>query len=143
MENVSNSFLVLTPSFYSKTIIRIVIMRCLLMFVVTFFSMQCITGTLEYIQKRCSEALENLHTDPETGAKSLRSLLLSTLQHIEDIHNEVCVCVCFIYPENPHLFNPVSYTAKCKHVRPILLYSSVYRTHRCGFIFIDRNFTSS
>lgn len=50
---------------------------------------QCITGTLEYIQKRCSEALENLHTDPETGAKSLRSLLLSTLQHIEDIHNEV------------------------------------------------------
>ncbi|GAA6072985.1 alpha-ketoglutarate-dependent dioxygenase FTO isoform X1, partial [Tachysurus ichikawai] len=50
---------------------------------------QCVTGTLEYIQKRCSEALENLHTDPETGAKSLRSLLLSTIQHIEDIHNEV------------------------------------------------------
>ncbi|KAI5626184.1 alpha-ketoglutarate-dependent dioxygenase FTO isoform X2 [Silurus asotus] len=50
---------------------------------------QCTTGTLEYIQKRCSEALENLHTDPETGTKSLRSLLLSTLQHIEDIHNEV------------------------------------------------------
>lgn len=58
-----------------------------------FFSTQCITGTLEYIQKRCSEALENLHTDPETGANSLRSLLLSTLQHIEDIHNEVCVLV--------------------------------------------------
>lgn len=58
--------------------------------------MQCITGTLEYIQKRCSEALENLHTDPETGAKSLRSLLLSTLQHIEDIHNEVCVCALYI-----------------------------------------------
>ncbi|XP_060715317.1 alpha-ketoglutarate-dependent dioxygenase FTO isoform X2 [Tachysurus vachellii] len=50
---------------------------------------QCVTGTLEYIQKRCSEALENLHTDPETGAKSLRSLLLATIQHIEDIHNEV------------------------------------------------------
>ncbi|KAL7833657.1 hypothetical protein AOLI_G00286170 [Acnodon oligacanthus] len=50
---------------------------------------QCTTGTLEYIQKRCSEALENLHTDPETGTKSLRSLLPFTLQHIEDIHNEV------------------------------------------------------
>ncbi|XP_035376793.1 alpha-ketoglutarate-dependent dioxygenase FTO [Electrophorus electricus] len=50
---------------------------------------QCSTGTLEYIQRRCSEALENLHTDPESGAKSLRSLILSTLQHIEDIHNEV------------------------------------------------------
>ncbi|XP_049327373.1 alpha-ketoglutarate-dependent dioxygenase FTO [Astyanax mexicanus] len=50
---------------------------------------QCSTGTLEYIQKRCSEALENIHTDPETGTKSLRSLLPATLQHIEDIHNEV------------------------------------------------------
>ncbi|XP_051946934.1 alpha-ketoglutarate-dependent dioxygenase FTO-like [Xyrauchen texanus] len=50
---------------------------------------QCCTGTLDYIQKRCSEALENLHTDPENNTKSLFSLLPSTLQHIEDIHNEV------------------------------------------------------
>ncbi|XP_016087018.1 alpha-ketoglutarate-dependent dioxygenase FTO isoform X2 [Sinocyclocheilus grahami] len=50
---------------------------------------QCCTGTLDYIQKRCSEALENLHTDPEKNTKSLKSLLPSTLQHIEDIHNEV------------------------------------------------------
>ncbi|XP_051992288.1 alpha-ketoglutarate-dependent dioxygenase FTO-like [Xyrauchen texanus] len=50
---------------------------------------QCCTGTLDYIQKRCSEALENLHTDPANDTKSLRSLLPSTLQHIEDIHNEV------------------------------------------------------
>ncbi|XP_058637367.1 alpha-ketoglutarate-dependent dioxygenase FTO isoform X2 [Onychostoma macrolepis] len=50
---------------------------------------QCCTGTLDYIQKRCSEALENLHTDPEKTTKSLKSLLPSTLQRIEDIHNEV------------------------------------------------------
>ncbi|XP_016300611.1 alpha-ketoglutarate-dependent dioxygenase FTO-like isoform X3 [Sinocyclocheilus anshuiensis] len=50
---------------------------------------QCCTGTLDYIQKRCSEALKNLHTDPEKNTKSLKSLLPSTLQHIEDIHNEV------------------------------------------------------
>lgn len=50
---------------------------------------QCCTGTLDYIQKRCSEALENLHTDPEKSIKSLKSLLPSTLQRFEDIHNEV------------------------------------------------------
>ncbi|XP_059387799.1 alpha-ketoglutarate-dependent dioxygenase FTO isoform X2 [Carassius carassius] len=50
---------------------------------------QCCTGTLDYIKKRCAEALENLHTDSEKTTKSLKSLLPSTLQHIEDIHNEV------------------------------------------------------
>ncbi|XDV18184.1 hypothetical protein PO909_023937, partial [Leuciscus waleckii] len=50
---------------------------------------QCCTGTLDYIQKRCSEALENLHTNTEKNTKSLSSLLPSTLQCIEDIHNEV------------------------------------------------------
>uniref|UniRef100_A0A8C1KL23 Alpha-ketoglutarate-dependent dioxygenase FTO n=1 Tax=Cyprinus carpio TaxID=7962 RepID=A0A8C1KL23_CYPCA len=50
---------------------------------------QCCTGTLDYIKKRCSEALENLHTDPEKNTKSLKSLLPSALQRIEDIHNEV------------------------------------------------------
>ncbi|XP_077085042.1 alpha-ketoglutarate-dependent dioxygenase FTO [Siphateles boraxobius] len=50
---------------------------------------QCCTGTLDYIQKRCSEALENLHTHTEKNTKSLSSLLPSTLQCIEDIHNEV------------------------------------------------------
>ncbi|KAK7170370.1 hypothetical protein R3I94_000558 [Phoxinus phoxinus] len=50
---------------------------------------QCCTGTLDYIQNRCSEALENLHTNTEKNTKSLSSLLPSTLQCIEDIHNEV------------------------------------------------------
>uniref|UniRef100_A0A8C1Z4D0 Alpha-ketoglutarate-dependent dioxygenase FTO n=1 Tax=Cyprinus carpio TaxID=7962 RepID=A0A8C1Z4D0_CYPCA len=50
---------------------------------------QCCTGTLDYIKKRCSEALENLHTDPEKNTKSLKSLLPSALQRIEDIHSEV------------------------------------------------------
>lgn len=53
--------------------------------------LQCCTGTLDYIQKRCSEALENLHSDPEKNTKTLISLLPSILQRIEDIHNEVCM----------------------------------------------------
>ncbi|TRY56804.1 hypothetical protein DNTS_005474 [Danionella cerebrum] len=53
---------------------------------------QCCTGTLDYIQKRCSEALENLHRDPGKNIKSLVSLLPSTLQHTEDIHNETTIC---------------------------------------------------
>lgn len=57
--------------------------------------LQCCTGTLDYIQKRCSEALENLHTDPEKNTKSLSSLLPSTLQCVEDIHNEVCMWMFF------------------------------------------------
>ncbi|KAG7468329.1 hypothetical protein MATL_G00141790, partial [Megalops atlanticus] len=50
---------------------------------------ECSTGTLEYIQRRCREALENLQTDPDTGTKSLRSLLPSAIQLSEEIHNEV------------------------------------------------------
>ncbi|TTH69377.1 Alpha-ketoglutarate-dependent dioxygenase FTO [Bagarius yarrelli] len=61
---------------------------------------QCVTGTVEYIQKRCSDALENLHTDPETGAKSLRSLLLSNLQHTEDIHNETQLLLAVVEDES-------------------------------------------
>ncbi|XP_064191890.1 alpha-ketoglutarate-dependent dioxygenase FTO [Anguilla rostrata] len=50
---------------------------------------ECSTGTLDYIQRRCQEALENLHTDPDTGTKTLQSLQPSTLQLSEEIHNEV------------------------------------------------------
>ncbi|KAM4602809.1 alpha-ketoglutarate-dependent dioxygenase FTO isoform 2-T2 [Polymixia lowei] len=50
---------------------------------------ECSRGTLDYIQSRCQEALSTLHTDPETGAHSLQSLLPDTLQHCEEIHNEV------------------------------------------------------
>nr|XP_057945289.1 alpha-ketoglutarate-dependent dioxygenase FTO isoform X1 [Doryrhamphus excisus] len=50
---------------------------------------ECSTGTLTYIQSRCREALSNLHTDPETGSHSLVTLRPATLQHCEEIHNEV------------------------------------------------------
>lgn len=61
-------------------------------------SYQCSSGTLTYIQSQCQEALSNLHTDPETGSHSLLALLPTTLQHCEEIHNEVgtwwCVLTC-------------------------------------------------
>ncbi|XP_063044334.1 uncharacterized protein fto [Engraulis encrasicolus] len=50
---------------------------------------QCSTGTLDYIQGRCAEALQNLKVDPDTGTGSLHSLQPSTLEHCEEIHNEV------------------------------------------------------
>lgn len=50
---------------------------------------ECSRGTLTYIQSRCQEALSNLRTDPETGSHSLLALLPTTLQHCEEIHNEV------------------------------------------------------
>ncbi|XP_031137347.1 alpha-ketoglutarate-dependent dioxygenase FTO isoform X2 [Sander lucioperca] len=50
---------------------------------------ECSSGTLTYIQSRCQEALSNLHTDPETGSHNLLALLPTTLQHCEEIHNEV------------------------------------------------------
>ncbi|XP_068461411.1 alpha-ketoglutarate-dependent dioxygenase FTO [Clinocottus analis] len=50
---------------------------------------ECSSGTLTYIQSRCQQALSNLHTDPETGSHRLLALLPTTLQHCEEIHNEV------------------------------------------------------
>uniref|UniRef100_A0A3Q3X119 Alpha-ketoglutarate-dependent dioxygenase FTO n=1 Tax=Mola mola TaxID=94237 RepID=A0A3Q3X119_MOLML len=50
---------------------------------------ECSSGTLTYIQSQCQEALSNLHTDPETGSHRLLALLPITLQHCEEIHNEV------------------------------------------------------
>ncbi|TNN25601.1 Alpha-ketoglutarate-dependent dioxygenase FTO [Liparis tanakae] len=52
---------------------------------------ECSSGTLTYIQSRCREALSNLHTDPETGSHSLLARLPTTLQHCEEIHNELIV----------------------------------------------------
>lgn len=51
--------------------------------------LQCSRGTLSYIQSQCQAALSNLARDPETGAQHLLSLLPATLQHCEEIHNEV------------------------------------------------------
>ncbi|KAL1007453.1 hypothetical protein UPYG_G00086970 [Umbra pygmaea] len=50
---------------------------------------ECSTGTLDYIQSRCQEALANLKTDPDTSGHSLLSLLPADLQRCEEIHNEV------------------------------------------------------
>ncbi|KAJ7994889.1 hypothetical protein DPEC_G00254140 [Dallia pectoralis] len=50
---------------------------------------ECSTGTLDYIQSRCREALTNLRTDPDTGAYSLLSRLPVDMQCYEEIHNEV------------------------------------------------------
>ncbi|XP_068614486.1 alpha-ketoglutarate-dependent dioxygenase FTO-like [Brachionichthys hirsutus] len=50
---------------------------------------ECSSGTLAYIQTQCQDALSNLHADPETGSHSLLALLPTTLQHCEEIHNEV------------------------------------------------------
>lgn len=51
--------------------------------------LQCSRGTLSYIQSQCQSALSNLASEPETGAHRLLSLLPATLQHCEEIHNEV------------------------------------------------------
>lgn len=53
------------------------------------FAVQCSRGTLSYIQSQCQAALSNLASDPETGAHRLLSLLPTTLQRCEEIHNEV------------------------------------------------------
>ncbi|XP_049573185.1 alpha-ketoglutarate-dependent dioxygenase FTO isoform X1 [Syngnathus scovelli] len=50
---------------------------------------ECSSGTLTYIQSRCKEALSNLHTDPDTGSRSLTTLRPATMQRCEEIHNEV------------------------------------------------------
>lgn len=63
--------------------------------------LQCSRGTLSYIQSQCQSALSNLASEPETGAHRLLSLLPATLQHCEEIHNEVsnaaaatCITAC-------------------------------------------------
>ncbi|XP_062326944.1 alpha-ketoglutarate-dependent dioxygenase FTO [Osmerus eperlanus] len=50
---------------------------------------ECSTGTLAYIEARCREALSYLRVEADGGAHSLLSLLPSTFQHCEEIHNEV------------------------------------------------------
>nr|XP_015223912.1 PREDICTED: alpha-ketoglutarate-dependent dioxygenase FTO [Lepisosteus oculatus] len=50
---------------------------------------ECSTGTLDYIQRRCQEALKFLRSDLDSGTHTLRSLEPSVLQHCEEIHNEV------------------------------------------------------
>ncbi|XP_046898284.1 alpha-ketoglutarate-dependent dioxygenase FTO [Hypomesus transpacificus] len=50
---------------------------------------ECSTGTLAYIEARCREALSNLRVEAAGSSHSLLSLLPSTFQHCEEIHNEV------------------------------------------------------
>ncbi|XP_075433104.1 alpha-ketoglutarate-dependent dioxygenase FTO isoform X3 [Ascaphus truei] len=50
---------------------------------------ECSRGTLHYIRSRCSAALENLDTHPDTGAACLKSVETGVLREAEDIHSEV------------------------------------------------------
>ncbi|KFP84541.1 Alpha-ketoglutarate-dependent dioxygenase FTO, partial [Apaloderma vittatum] len=49
----------------------------------------CSRGTLEYILGRCELALQNLQTDSDSMALSLKSLEAAVVKQAEEIHNEV------------------------------------------------------
>ncbi|XP_075017236.1 alpha-ketoglutarate-dependent dioxygenase FTO isoform X8 [Calonectris borealis] len=49
----------------------------------------CSRGTLEYIFGQCERALQNLHTDSDSVALSLKSLEPAVVKQVEEIHNEV------------------------------------------------------
>ncbi|NXN93883.1 FTO dioxygenase, partial [Rhinopomastus cyanomelas] len=49
----------------------------------------CSRGTLEYIFGRCELALQNLQTNSDSKALSLKSLEAAVVKQAEDIHNEV------------------------------------------------------
>ncbi|XP_049662706.1 alpha-ketoglutarate-dependent dioxygenase FTO isoform X5 [Accipiter gentilis] len=49
----------------------------------------CSRGTLEYIFGQCELALQNLQTDSESMASSLKSLETAVVKQVEEIHNEV------------------------------------------------------
>uniref|UniRef100_A0A8C3GNB2 Alpha-ketoglutarate-dependent dioxygenase FTO n=1 Tax=Cairina moschata TaxID=8855 RepID=A0A8C3GNB2_CAIMO len=49
----------------------------------------CSRGTLEYIFGQCELALQNLQTDSNSGALSLKSLETAVVKQVEEIHNEV------------------------------------------------------
>ncbi|XP_049662703.1 alpha-ketoglutarate-dependent dioxygenase FTO isoform X3 [Accipiter gentilis] len=48
----------------------------------------CSRGTLEYIFGQCELALQNLQTDSESMASSLKSLETAVVKQVEEIHNE-------------------------------------------------------
>ncbi|XP_054054288.1 alpha-ketoglutarate-dependent dioxygenase FTO isoform X4 [Rissa tridactyla] len=49
----------------------------------------CSRGTLEYIFGQCELALQNLQTDSDSKALSLKSLETAVVKQVEEIHNEV------------------------------------------------------
>ncbi|XP_071613037.1 alpha-ketoglutarate-dependent dioxygenase FTO isoform X2 [Heliangelus exortis] len=49
----------------------------------------CSRGTLDYIFGQCELALQNLQTDPDSRALSLKSLETAVIKQVEEIHNEV------------------------------------------------------
>ncbi|XP_047931300.1 alpha-ketoglutarate-dependent dioxygenase FTO isoform X4 [Anser cygnoides] len=49
----------------------------------------CSRGTLEYIFGQCELALQNLQTDSNSRALSLKSLETAVVKQVEEIHNEV------------------------------------------------------
>lgn len=44
---------------------------------------------MEYIIEQCELALQNLQTDSESTALSLKSLEAAVVKQVEEIHNEV------------------------------------------------------
>lgn len=52
-------------------------------------SLQCSTGTLDYILQRCQLALQNVRDEADSGEVSLKSLEPAVLKQGEEIHNEV------------------------------------------------------
>lgn len=55
-----------------------------------WFSLQCSTGTLDYILQRCRLALQNVRDGAGSGDDvSLKSLEPAVLKQGEEIHNEV------------------------------------------------------
>ncbi|XP_054152212.1 alpha-ketoglutarate-dependent dioxygenase FTO [Melozone crissalis] len=49
----------------------------------------CSRGTLEYILGQCELALQNLQTDSDSMALSLKSLEAAVVKQVEEVHNEV------------------------------------------------------
>lgn len=52
-------------------------------------SLQCSTGTLDYILQRCQLALQNVGDVTDSGGVALKSLEPAVLKQGEEIHNEV------------------------------------------------------
>lgn len=80
-----NLLLFLNPKLFLSSLKSRLLSQCLS----CVSAVQCSRGTLSYIQSQCQTVLSNLASDPETGSHRLLSLLPTTLQRCEEIHNEV------------------------------------------------------
>ncbi|XP_053126944.1 alpha-ketoglutarate-dependent dioxygenase FTO isoform X2 [Hemicordylus capensis] len=50
---------------------------------------ECSQGTLQYILSECKTALQNLHTETDSGHLSLKPLDVKDIKQVEETHNEV------------------------------------------------------